>query len=100
MAVGVICSLEQHRNLAKSLYCFFIAAGRSQDHTCSDGNIRGDHVSFYFASDSESLFDTNAGTVCGCQKTENSCLNIKDDFRAPLCWAAAPSFSARREKMV
>lgn len=57
-------------------------------------------MSFYFAYDSESLFNTNAGTVCGCQKTENSCLNIKDDFRALLHRAAASSFSAGREKMV
>lgn len=76
-----------------------MAAVRSQDDTCSDGNIRGDHVLFYFASDSESLFDTKAGTVRGCQKTENSCLNITDDFRALLRWVAAPSFSARREIM-
>lgn len=37
-------------------FCVLLAAVRSQDDPCSDGNIRGDHVSLYFVSDSESLF--------------------------------------------
>lgn len=50
-------------------------------------------MSVSFAYDSENLFDTKAGTACGCQKTENSCLNIKDDL------GAAPGFRAGRGKI-
>lgn len=50
-------------------------------------------MSVSFAHDSENLFDTKAGTARGWQKTENSCLKIRDDLRA------APGFGAGRGKI-
>lgn len=52
---------------------------------------------FCFAYESESLLDTNARTVCSCQKTETVLLNIKDDFTAVFPHVTTWSSNAKRK---